>query len=81
MCDDMSDDSLLTTPTWEKYTVISHAIANMDVRHKRKVLSYIRSENSMDLLVPSIGLTLSEFAIFHLVHEKTGRSKKPSARS
>lgn len=78
---DVVKDGPLTMPTWEKYVVIARAVANMEARQKRKFLSYIRPDNSADLFVPRAGLTLAEFAVFYLAHEKVGRPKKPTARS
>ena len=65
---------LLTFPTWERYTVLSHAIAQLSVRDRRQIFQLLRlaEEPSPDLLFPAHGFTLSEFAVWHVLGE-TGR--------
>ena len=64
----MSDDrTLLTYPTWERYVVLSHAITQLPVRHRRHIFQLARAapEDAPDLFFPNHGFTFSEFAVWY----------------
>jgi hypothetical protein len=72
----MREQALLTYPTWERYTVLAHAVAQLDVRERRGVFVLARAAPagpSPDLLYPALGMTLSEFAAWHTIGDGTRR--------
>ena len=75
----MNATTTLTTPTWEKYTVMSHVIYNMDSKDRRRIFLNARKAPvpSPDLFFPKHGFTLAEFALWYLVGES---SETPSQK-
>ena len=72
----MRDQALLTYPTWERYTVLAHAVSHLGVRERRGIFVLARaaaSGPSPDLLYPALGMTLSEFAVWHTIGDATRR--------
>lgn len=63
---------LLTYPTWERYTVLAHCIAQLSLRDRRRILQIARRLRSewKDVFLPSLGITLTEFAVWYTLGEK-----------
>lgn len=73
---------LITYPTWERYTVLSHAIANLSVRDRRSVFMMARmygANASGDLFFPQFGFTLSEFAVWYVLGDRRRKSRSKKA--
>ena len=70
---------LLTWPTWERYTVLAHAIATLSVRDRRNLFQLIRNESAPtpDLFFPQYGFSLSEFAVWHILNDKRRKNMSP----
>lgn len=69
----MEARNLLTYPTWERYTILAHTIANLSVRERRLVFQVARSYQTApppDLFFPHQGFTLSEFAVWNTLKER-----------
>ena len=58
---------LLTYPTWERYTVLSHVISHLSIRDRRLLFHMARSHGGTEaeLFFPAYGFTLSEFAVWY----------------
>ena len=68
------DRELLTYPTWERYTVLSNVIGNMNIRDRRQIFQLARkSPISPDLFFPCYGFTFSEFAVWYLLKDTKGK--------
>lgn len=70
--------TLLTYPTWERYTVLSHVITRLSVRDRRAIFQLARAwpGASPDLFFPGYGITLSEFAVWYTLGEpRKGRPR------
>ena len=66
----MHDHALLTYATWERYTVLAHAVAHLGVRERRGLFLLARGAAPApdpDLFFPAYGMTLSEFAVWHTI--------------
>lgn len=75
------EHDLLTYPTWEKYTVLSHVISKLTIRDRRQIFLLARSvENSFcsDLFFPQFGFTLSEFAVWYILGNTRRKERKQS---
>ena len=75
---------LLTYPTWERYTVLSRAIAGMTTRERRQIFTIVRAAGttSPDLFFPGSGFTLAEFAVWYTLGDTTRRrSRRKRARA
>lgn len=71
--------TLLTYPTWERYTVLSHVVAGMSVKDRRHLFQLIRrsdAQPSPDMFFPVYGLCLSEFAVWHVLGDTRRKAKK-----
>ncbi len=72
------DRNLITYPTWERYTVLSHSILQLSVRERRQIFLLARNATlqnpSQDLFFPSFGFTLAEFAVWYILGD-TRRKK------
>jgi predicted transcriptional regulator len=62
-------------PTYRKYLVMSRAIEQLNVRHKRNIFQYMRDlelvegqEGSNHTFIPAYGMTLGEFSLFQLMN-------------
>ena len=69
---------LLTYPTWERYTVLAHAIGGLSVRDRRNVFQLVRraAEVSPDLFFPLYGFTLAEFAVWHVLGDTRRKTRR-----
>ena len=69
---------LVTFPTWERYTVLSHVISQMSVRDRRHILLIARSfaDMSADIFFPREGITLAEFAVWYTLGDSSRRRSK-----
>ena len=70
--------SLLTYPTWERYTVLSHTISRLTTRERRRIFMIARGERatSGDLFFPRAGFTLAEFAVWYTLGDTTRRRSR-----
>ena len=61
----------LTYPTWERYVVLSHVISTLSIRDRRHIFQCIRThtESVKDIFFPNVGITFSEFAVWHILGE------------
>ena len=68
--------TLLTYPTWERYTVLAHAIAGLTVRDRRAIFQLVRRVETptSDLFFPAYGFTFGEFAVWSMLGD--GRKKR-----
>jgi hypothetical protein len=64
--------ALLTYPTWERYTVLAHAIAGLSVRDRRAIFQLVRRVEAptSDLFFPEYGFTLGEFAVWSVLGDR-----------
>lgn len=62
-------------PSWKRYSVLAHVIANMRVRDKRQIFINMREMVGVDhnTLLPSYGITCGEFAVFHILMDAQHR--------
>ena len=69
---------LITYPTWEKYTVLAHAITNLSIKDRRHIFQLARNSDrvSPDLLFPTFGFTLSEFAVWYTRGDGRRKARK-----
>ena len=69
----------LTTPTWERYTVLSVCIGNLSVKDRRRIFQIARSTEYdwEHLFMPHYGFTLSEFAVWYVLFDQRRRSSAP----
>lgn len=69
---------LITYPTWEKYTVLAHTIANLSIKDRRHIFQLARNSKHVcpDLLFPAFGFTLSEFAVWYTLGDSRRKSRK-----
>ena len=69
---------LITYPTWEKYTVLAHTIANLSIKDRRHIFQLARNSKHVcpDLLFPTFGFTLSEFAVWYTLGDSRRKSRK-----
>ena len=62
----MKEHTLLTYPTWERYSVLAHAVFSLDVRERRQIFQMSRSRGSnMDIFFPKFGITFAEFSVWY----------------
>lgn len=74
------EQSLLTYPTWERYTVLAHVISSLTIRDRRQVFLLARSAHNTytpDLFFPKYGFTLAEFAVWYTL---TDTRRKPNKK-
>lgn len=73
----MEERDLLTYPTWERYTILSHIIARLTVRDRRHIFQLVRrtEDVSPDVFFPAYGFTLSEFAVWHILGDTRRKSR------
>lgn len=76
----MLDRELVTYPTWERHSVVSHCVANMNVKDRRHLFQQSRLHGcDPNLFFPHFGVTLSEFAVWYtLASSKEKRVPKSS---
>jgi len=76
----MNVNNLMTYPTWERYTVLSHSILHLTIKDRRNIFMIIRNNSvtcrDADIFFPAYGICLSEFAVWHILNE--GRRQKKS---
>ena len=70
--------SMITYPTWEKYTVLSQSIFGLTIREKRAIFQMARSASPLtaDLFFPAFGITFSEFAVWYTLGEQRKKGKR-----
>lgn len=79
----MDERTLLTYPTWERYVVMAHVIQHFPVQQRRRIFQHMRTASppSPDLFFPHYGITLSEFAVWHILGNEPRVDKRSSARA
>lgn len=74
------DRRALTHPTWERYQVLSHAIASLHIRDRRAIFYLARTfappERPGDLFFPRYGFTLAEFAVWYTLGDSRRKAKQ-----
>ena len=64
---------LVTYPTWERYTILSHVVANYSIRDRRIIFQLSRNGKSAidgNMFFPHYGITLSEFCVWSILYDK-----------
>jgi hypothetical protein len=67
------EQEMYTYPVWERYTVLAHVIASLNIKERRKVFQYIRQFEKPfheDIFLPTFGIALTEFAVWYTIYEK-----------
>ena len=65
---------LVTYPTWERYTVLAHYVACLNVRDRRRIFQIMRAhEDSSNIFLPEYGITISEFATWYTLGDRRRR--------
>lgn len=62
----------LRTPhfLWKENMIRSHVVKRMNVKTKRRVFTVLREEGTDEhTFIPSVGLTIGEFSVFHVFIE------------
>ena len=73
----MNERDLLTYPTWERYTVLSHAVFSMSIKDRRNIFQMTRnSREGDDPFFPHHGIAFSEFAVFYSLGEGRRKGKR-----
>ena len=69
---------LITYPTWERYTVLSHVISHLTIRDRRLLFHMARGVHATqsDLFFPHYGFTLSEFAVWYTLGDTRRKTRK-----
>lgn len=68
--------SLITYPTWERYTVMAHIIFSLSIKDRRHIFTLVRSPpNTADLFFPKFGFTLGDFAVWYTIGDVRGKTK------
>mgnify|MGYP006237691309 CR=1 FL=1 len=72
------DNSLITYPSWERYTVLSNVVLSLSVKERRHIFTLARSRTpaSPDLFFPHFGFTLAEFAVWYTIGELKSKKKR-----
>ena len=64
-------------PEWKKYICLFAHVSELNIRDKRRIFTYIRDpEMHPDTYIPSVGMTLSEFATFQLLSDSRRRMSR-----
>ena len=73
----MEERALLTYPTGARYTTLSRVITNLSVRDRRHIFHLIRHAEPLtpDIFFPVYGITLSEFAVWHVLGDTRRKSR------
>ena len=63
---------LITYPTWKRYTVLAHCIAQLNIRDRRRIFQIARSVNDdwANTFLPEYGFTLSEFSVWYTLGDR-----------
>lgn len=63
---------LITYPTWERYIVLSHSIAQLNIRDRRRIFQIARSvrDDWSNIFLPEYGFTLSEFSVWYTLGDR-----------
>lgn len=73
----MDERTLITYPTWERYTVLSHSIAQLSIRQRRHIFQLARNSTALtDLFFPHYGFTFAEFAVWYTLADTRRKSKR-----
>lgn len=67
---------LITYPTWERYSILSHYIGNLSIRERRHLFQLTRTSENPDILFPQYGFTLSEFAVWYTLGDTRRKARK-----
>lgn len=72
------DSHLITYPTWERYTIMTHAVSCLSVRERRHLFQLARNvpECSPDVFFPHYGISLAEFALGYALGDTARRRRK-----
>ena len=73
----MDERTLITYPTWERYTVLSHSIAQLSIRQRRHIFQLALQPDRPDgpLLSP-LRLHFAEFAVWYTLADTRRKSKR-----
>ena len=73
----MLERDLITYPTWERYTVLSHIIFMLSVKERRDIFQMSRNiTTDDDLFFPNYGISFSEFAVWYALGDGRRKTKK-----
>lgn len=73
----MIDRELVTYPTWERYTVLSHVIFSLSIKDRRNIFHLCKhTENTAEAFFPQYGITFAEFAIWYTLGENKRKTKR-----
>ena len=63
---------LITNPTWERYTVLSHSITQLNIRDRRRIFQIARSVQGdwSNIFLPEYGFTLCEFSVWYTLGDR-----------
>ena len=74
--DAMSERDLITYPTWERYTVLSHVVATLTIKERRKIFQLVKNvSDHQHVFLPHYGFTFAEFAVWYTLGENKRRIK------
>lgn len=80
----MEAANLVTYPIWERYTILSCEIHKLSIRERRQLFQLARTapQLSPDMLFPSYGFTLAEFAVWYTLGDarRKTRRKRPNTK-
>lgn len=75
----MIERNLITYPTWERYTILSHCIFSLSIKDRRNIFQMSRNASrDEDIFFPNYGITFSEFAVWYTLGESRRKAKVPS---
>lgn len=78
----MSERDLITYPTWERYTVLSHCIFSLSIKDRRTIFQMSRDVCAeQDMFFPHYGITFSEFAVWYTLGENRRKTRKGVIKS
>jgi len=73
----MIERQLITYPTWERYTVLSHAVFTLSIKDRRHIFQLSRDLGSgQDMFFPQYGIMFSEFAVWYTLGENRRKPKR-----
>lgn len=74
----MTERDLITYPTWERYTVLSHYIFGLSIRERRNIFHLARHNEAIidQVFFPRLGLTFTEFAVWYTLGESRRKGRR-----
>jgi hypothetical protein len=75
----MYEHTLPSYSTWERNVIVAHAINSLSIRDRRHIFNMLRSpqyELSPNLLFPTYGFTLGEFAVWYTLGDSQPRKSR-----